>query len=79
MMTDRFLAWIAVRAQEDTLRLGMALFGIFIAVLWASIGLWPKELQYKGRRAFLFMGGISYAILFAVAVGALVRALFFSR
>lgn len=79
MMTNRFLAWVAVRAQEDSLRLSMALFSIFVVIVWGSLGLWPKSAQEVGRRAFLVLGGLSYAILFAVALGVLVWDLYLAR
>ena len=74
MGTERYLAWIATRHAEDAFRLSMAVFGVFVVVIWESMRLWPCKWQRLGRIAFLWLGGGSYVVLFAVAVCSLVRA-----
>lgn len=78
-MTDRFVAWVTLRAGEDQLRVAMALLGLFVAILWASIHLWPERWKQIGRRVFFVGGGLGYASLFTVAIYALVRALWLGR
>ena len=78
-MTERFTAWVAQTAMENDLRLSMALLALFIVVTWEALQLWPARLQAVGRRAFIVVGGLSYAVLFAVGLYTLGRFLYLGR
>lgn len=78
-MSERFSAWMAVRAQEDAFRISMAMAGLFIATIWFSFQYWPDRLRAIGRKLFLIVGSVAYAAFFVVGLLALVDALTGSR
>ena len=78
-MSERFLAWVAVRAGEDQIRVAMALMGLFIVIVWVSLSQWPERYKRIARRAFFVVGGLGYASILTVAGCTLVRTLFVGR
>jgi hypothetical protein len=79
-MTDRMAEWIAIRAQEDWLRLQMA-GAALLALAWYQIPRLfpagrPRNLAYAAWRA---IGVIGYAGLFILALWTLLVAAGFYR
>lgn len=67
-MSPRFVAWIAERAAEDSIRAQMFVLALLVVALYAGISYWPSTVRAYGKTAVIISGVIVYVILFAFAL-----------
>ncbi len=67
-MSDRFYAWLAERAAQDSLRLQMFILAVLVVALYLAVSWWPVKYRSFGKALIIELGVVVYVIIFAFSV-----------